>query len=1377
MAGYSRSKRKIPVFTDTADGAITPSIRLHRVGASKGSVDLFELHRRLEEGGSCVCFEATLPAEKKTGRLKELYPLECLDEHPTFRLTRRADNALVATQETRKAFEEEREKFVSAHQRLLEVAQEQRENEFSSFIPDFTVYYACDEKGTVLEGSTAYIWTAPEQLVVFDKYIDEVRKQPDTDPEQKLLTVLKTVETLTECVGILHKNGLLHLDIKPSNFGIPQRSGRLLTDLVTMFDVNSIDDAVGGVCSPGTPGFAAPELSSGRGCRQSDIYSIGCTLFSALVVNDRIGGIGYSTEYYMDLRALINSSALITASESNSNVFLREWLFKILQKCLRIDVKQRYQGCEELLADLRRATSYLHIDRSGSAEKRVDARLSFMYHLYKCPLFSVQRGNGKEIDVLILGFGTYGQKFLDCCLQLGQVVGSPLNVKVVSGEREGELRGEELYLSARPALTSFFCVNGTCCEEPYGAISFESRNFSDNEFENVETVRQILADGRGSRYVFVALGDDALNESIAKIVAGALRTLRRGGSPVVGYAVEGERPCSDSGGVKPIYLARDITAEPEFRALERMAFNAHLIWERGPATDLASAYRRFSEPYSYLSSFSNAVSVKYKLHSLGIPLKDFGDAASAYRRCISAEEDARGEKRRAMTAAEHRRWVCERICDGWVCNETPDACIDGRTGDARTKRHVCLVRSSPEEPLRAWSHEHWDTAGEEEIAALDPLDRASVLLHRGCKREADRIRRTHSLLDHSMLQLRRIAQRNEQTDAAFAEWYSCLALLWNGSCTPIKDYGRLKEALLRSLAVLGDSERAEAERLIGAIDGGFSVVLASMRYTSHKGFDADLTERIPFILTYRRDIHLAIPFSFGTDTEAFVSVAAATVVNPGRITYFYHFHGSDEIAEFLRAVDYVLEYMREKTLSARLCFCLTFDRICVTEREMSELCDRLLSAEERIEDVSAVGVEDARGAVSELRALAEAGTRIDGMEKNGTPLSRLFAEAGVYGVFPSYLFDSDVGRFRDAEDCDALNYVKPEAYLRVSDMLASNRSNGHLESHDAFYNDYEALWRIYRTREIAWRRLCTLLADYHAAADRVTAFPIGIASEHVTQYRFLIPSYAYDSAEKLIRAMVEAGVFGAASGVFHYTTDTCEVTVLADAALGDAIKRLFADPRILGRPDSIHFEKTAYSINVFFNSLVVERLELGSEPAGSELAELLRLLETKLSMITGYAVLEKNDGCVCFTYATPRIKALLTCPDNILEVYIYHKCLQSGFFDDVETSYKLCGAGDSPQNEVDVILTKGFCGLFVAVRAGGRVGDGDCRGLSRFSEKFGIHCAPVLIADVVGDDPCVAERLSERGRAEGVRLITDPEEIDSVDATLAALLAGDAPRS
>jgi serine/threonine protein kinase/tetratricopeptide (TPR) repeat protein len=87
-----------------------------------------------------------------------------------------------------------------------------------------------------------------------------------------------------DCLEHLHKNGIIHRDIKPGNLYAPANDPKR----AKIFDLGIAHDEEGTRTHgqvPGTLDFMPPEFAtqtSGRGSPQSDIYSIGVTLYQSL---------------------------------------------------------------------------------------------------------------------------------------------------------------------------------------------------------------------------------------------------------------------------------------------------------------------------------------------------------------------------------------------------------------------------------------------------------------------------------------------------------------------------------------------------------------------------------------------------------------------------------------------------------------------------------------------------------------------------------------------------------------------------------------------------------------------------------------------------------------------------------------------------------------------------------------------------------------------------------------------------------------------------------------------------------------------------------------------------------------------------------------
>ena len=61
------------------------------------------------------------------------------------------------------------------------------------------------------------------------------------------------------------------------------------------------------------------------------------------------------------------------------------------------------------------------IEKSLDVNKEENSFFAIQYHLYAHPLYQYSPRFEESINVLVIGFGNYGHKFLDACLQNGQI--------------------------------------------------------------------------------------------------------------------------------------------------------------------------------------------------------------------------------------------------------------------------------------------------------------------------------------------------------------------------------------------------------------------------------------------------------------------------------------------------------------------------------------------------------------------------------------------------------------------------------------------------------------------------------------------------------------------------------------------------------------------------------------------------------------------------------------------------------------------------------------------------------------------------------------------------------------------------------------------
>jgi serine/threonine-protein kinase len=143
-----------------------------------------------------------------------------------------------------------------------------------------------------------------------------------------------------------HRNGVIHRDVKPENVMIGKDGLLKLMDfgIAQIKDVHSM--TVTGQMI-GSPAHMSPEHIEGRKLdHRADIFSLGTVLYSLCV-----GQLPFTGQTPHSLLKRILDANYTPAIRANPAV--GDKLSEIIDKCLKREPDERYQGCDELAEDLR----------------------------------------------------------------------------------------------------------------------------------------------------------------------------------------------------------------------------------------------------------------------------------------------------------------------------------------------------------------------------------------------------------------------------------------------------------------------------------------------------------------------------------------------------------------------------------------------------------------------------------------------------------------------------------------------------------------------------------------------------------------------------------------------------------------------------------------------------------------------------------------------------------------------------------------------------------------------------------------------------------------------------------------------------------------
>ncbi len=1259
------------------------------------------------------------------------------------------DETLITPENIKDKFETRKIDYLNSYKQLAKKTYEDKIN-YETIIPHFEIYYG---------GETVYIWTPEPPMETFEEICKTIQLNPRHAREKKLSVILHSIRELANAIRLIHEAGFLHRDIKPENIGFLKRDGDTLDQTVSLFDV----DTICGVDSEErhwpviSEFYTSPEISeyNNSASVKTDIYSIGATLFHALIITnemrDKANPYLYETKYYDRLKDLVDTSELINGSEYNSNPYLREILTRILKKSLfvsqnkysisDVDDESYYSATEELIRDLDEAIKLIpsseslidgnkrwvlrNVDVSSDDINQRNISLACLQHLYNNPLYKGFNLNNdsdmeKPVRIMFFGFSYFGQKFLDATMQMLQMPRLYLDATIVSQDKESI----SLYEQDRPLLWDFFVSDREKRDKnDYGVL----------EFCSTHDVNIYLNDIKNYKYkynvYFIDLGKGCDEENLE--IANSLRNYDP--DAVIHFAYEKNVNIPEDEN----FSIFDPTQFDVGEDLLFMAMNVHSVWN-GSQNQSYGQLLDEKDVYNHDSSISNALSIKYKLYGVNIDIDKLG----AYR---ASEEFERKKESDATLITElmyyeHRRWVSEKICQGWKKRSIEDTCTDGKTSDMANRKHVCLLKSERNQNLyEATNGDNgylfWDSETTD-LSKFDELDRMSILLHRKLKEIAK------EALEHDYYNIPIRTIEALIDDTCSKEEVLGDYRLWKKTMTDIRINGReragqytvLKDNFKKSVKeYLSKKEQIniyiEIEESIKQLDKFFIPILLSSKYTDYKRFDIDLVDEIPFILINRQEHKLLIPIELNNNAnDMFKCVMAPIVIIPKEILYAIKVSSIDEIKSIIELDATLNSFYKKRSINTKVKW------IIIVEPSMqNDICNFLNNSKSVCYEISSS---------KNMSSITELLDKDFLIEMNDTQLLNELKESISDNSLIYYSINYTLKKgviFKDDNGNRILWYYKNHSSLSVNEMIDLGHGKNVNYIPPEFYLTYTKIWNWCHGNSEnlrKWKYMCDVLKKYHKDNDIMSVIPkvsheLNKCIEQ--EFKYVLPSNCRDSVRKIMDYLLKEGVLLDSSKIKGLESDTIVVKLVTKyKEYDDSIWiTLFYPVYRLMDKGLIYMYKTTKDIRICYRDLcaVIDYGFLMKNKYGKDDKEDSKktAFYTAINKAKGWGYVQRlSKGTI--SYSSVHARELLESAGKFLEVNIFHELKSSGSFDDVVCGYEIFHKGGGV-NEVDIIATKDYSSVFIECKARDFIEDDFYDNLLKLKNRYGVNASAILIID------------------------------------------------
>ena len=944
-------------------------------------------------------------------------------------------------------------------------------------------------------------------------------------------------------------------------------------------------------------------------------------------------------------------------------------------------------------------------------------RFSCCRLLEQHPLCSYRRTerSAHTLNILLIGNGARMETLIPTILTNGQLLATKLRTTVLHA---GSATAENL-LKRAPALGDFVRLtrDGTPLSEPAEPLAELQLYKCAMTPENLRSKLSGLED---PAYIIVSTGNDEKNLALARVCMEMLPEGKRLIACVQkclnhGFEVLSPEPMQVIGGKQDDdYLSR----------LEQIAYNLHYIYAK-TANDRQSPQRirqDFEKSYNYLSNLEAALHIQSKLLCCGIDTRDPAESAAAFADAMHRDPSIV----RRLAVLEHQRWIIEKLLQGYRPQMDMDQ-IYSRSGvtnkNTDEKWHACLLpcRADSAIPPKSWDK---GTIPED----LDPLDRASIRIHRKCGELAQANRGLiQSQLESILTMLQDWPGASSEALASAEGLILLVSQLYQKNRSAIGKFQKQLGSLRREIS-LGAGPHVPL--LLGQIDVLEFAAAPLIEYISYKNYkdqDELLVRHIPFALTHRSQCTI-LKLMANREMDCLLS---AWQLEPKRVIYMAWAETQLELEQLLRLASHIAVAMKQGSLEIEQEY-----HILLSDDLMDKYDDLPL------ENCSAYRLGPG-GTEAMMEAFADAAQDLnaDYMDVTGADPAMLLAAQKYAEESGTPMIYARNGRFQSLRGAAEITYPGPRRHMMVQEMFSLSGavvSQSDSETLSDLSKKYADFWHIVQDHPI-WPIFATSCAQaYKENSKYEYTFHLPDRKEAIRRKHVAVPAYLKKLILSVMRRLQAHSVLQIQQ-VTHELDGVWKIEFSTHgSSLADHLLQQLQELSKYAQPGTFcQFHANESKITVTARQLSLQGLVPPPDKA-DEYKKLIQALAGKKIILN--PELSPAIGGWSFRFGSRDILNAFQLSGKVLEYYLYYSALLECSFDDVQMGWKFNHSlqDDAANNELDVVCTQGTASLFITAKhrplsqfENSGFMNQVCYEVSLLADRFGVNAIPVLAAPMV----------------------------------------------